>query len=346
MTRYIIRRTLQSIALIWVATLIAFSIYQIAPGGPLQFLNEDPRQDTSDIERLERSYGIDRSIPVQYIAWAFGEDWLPADDTWRSGRCLADENRCSLGIARLDFGRSFSFPGQRVLPLILDRIPATFTLAFSSLILSVVIGFPLGIISALNRGRWPDNVIRVTTVLFNTVPEWWIGLLLLVLLGGYLRLVPLGGMYTIGDGSLLDRLEHLALPAIVSSISGWIGFSRILRFEMLEVLNQDYVRTARAKGLSQQAVVWQHVLRNAIMPFVTGLSGIFLLILSGSLLFEIVFSWPGMGRLTIAAINARDYPLMMALFVISSVLGIVGTLMVDILYSVVDPRVRYDSKVA
>jgi peptide/nickel transport system permease protein len=137
-------------------------------------------------------------------------------------------------------------------------------------------------------------------------------------------------------------LEHLALPALVSSISGWIGFSRILRFEMLEVLNQDYVRTAKAKGLSQQIVVWRHVLRNAMMPFVTGLSGIFLLILSGSLLFEIVFSWPGMGRLTIAAINARDYPLMMALFVISAVLGIIGTLMVDILYSVVDPRVRYD----
>ncbi|HXF62886.1 MAG TPA: ABC transporter permease, partial [Caldilineaceae bacterium] len=116
-------------------------------------------------------------------------------------------------------------------------------------------------------------------------------------------------------------------------------------FEMLEVLNQDYVRTARAKGLSNKAVIWRHVLRNAIMPFVTGLSGIFLLILSGSVLFEIVFSWPGMGRLAIAAINARDYPLMMALFVISSFLGILGTLMVDILYSVVDPRVRYDRTV-
>lgn len=342
MTRYIIRRTIQSFFLIWISTLIAFSVYQLAPGGPLQFLNEDPKQDASDRIRLERSYGIDRSIPVQYIAWAFGEDWLPATDTWRSGRCLADAENCAHGIVRLDFGRSFSFPGQRVLPLIVERIPATFVLAFATLLLSVVIGFPLGIISALYRGRLPDNIVRVSTVLLNTVPEWWLGLLLLIFLGGYLGWVPLGGMYDIGDGSLLDRLEHLALPALVASISGWIGFSRILRFEMLEVLNQDYVRTARAKGLSRQVVVWRHVLRNAMMPFVTGLSGIFLLILSGSLLFEIVFSWPGMGRLTIAAINARDYPLMMALFVISSVLGIIGTLMVDILYSVVDPRVRYD----
>lgn len=329
----------------FVSTLIGFSIYQLAPGGPLQFLNQDPRQTGEDYARLTRLYGIDRSIPVQYIAWAFGEDWLPANDTWRSGRCLLSPDDCARGIIRLDFGRSFSFKGQRVLDLIVERIPATFTLAFSGLVLSIVIGFPLGIISAYTRGRWPDNVIRITTVLVNTVPEWWIGLLLLIILGGYLGWVPLGGMYTIGNGSLLDRLHHLLLPALVSSIGGWIGFSRILRFEILEVLNQDYVRTAKAKGLSAFAVATRHVLRNALMPFVTGLSGIFLLILSGSVLFEIVFSWPGMGRLAINAINSRDYPMMMALFVISSFLGIVGTLMVDILYSVVDPRVRYDRTV-
>jgi peptide/nickel transport system permease protein len=325
--------------------LIAFSIYQLAPGGPLQFLEQDPSHNVSDIGRLERSYGLDRSIPMQYIAWAFGEDWLPKIDQARSGRCLVDEKDCARGIVRLDFGRSFSFRGEKVIDLIVERIPATFLLAFSGLLLSVLIGFPLGIIAALNRGRWPDNLIRVSTVLINTVPEWWIGLLLLIILGGYLGLVPLGGMYDISDGSLLDRLHHLLLPALVSSIGGWIGFSRILRFEMLEVLNQDYVRTAKAKGLSQQAVIVRHVLRNALMPFVTGLSSIFLLILSGSILFEIVFSWPGMGRLAINAINSRDYPMMMAIFVISAFLGIVGTLMVDILYSVVDPRVRYDKVV-
>jgi peptide/nickel transport system permease protein len=184
MTRYIIRRSLQSLALLWISTLIGFSVYQLAPGGPLQFLNEDPRQDASDYERLERLYGLDRAIPVQYIAWALGEDWLPATPTWRTGVCLADATDCSRGIVRLDFGRSFSFKGERVLDLIVARIPATFLLAFSSLVLSVVIGFPLGIISALNRGRLPDNLVRVSTVLINTVPEWWIGLLLLVVLGG------------------------------------------------------------------------------------------------------------------------------------------------------------------
>jgi peptide/nickel transport system permease protein len=182
----------------------------------------------------------------------------------------------------------------------------------------------------------------VATVLVNTVPEWWIGLLLLIVLGGYLGLVPLGGMETIGDGSLVDRLHHLALPAVVAAISGWISTSRIIRFEMLEVLNQDYVRTARAKGLTERLVVVRHVLRNAILPFVTGLGGILLLFLSGSILFEVVFSWPGMGRLAVLAINSRDYPVMMGLFVISSALGIVGILMVDVLYGFVDPRVKYE----
>lgn len=342
LTRYIIRRGIQSFFLLWLSTLIAFTIYQLAPGGPIQFLDDDPKATSADFNRLERLYGLDRSIPIQYITWLTGEDWTPETAAWRSGRCLSDSSRCGRGVLRLDFGRSFFFKGRSVIDVIAERIPATFQLAFSGLILSVLGGVPLGIYSALNRGKLPDHVIRITTVLINTVPEWWIGLLLLIILGGYLGLVPLSGMQTVGDGSLLDRLHHLILPAIVSAIGGWIGFSRIMRFEMLEVLNQDYVRTARAKGLAERTVVLRHVLRNALMPFVTGLSGIFLLILSGSVLFEIVFSWPGMGRLFITAVNARDYPVMMALFVIGSFLGISGILMVDILYSFVDPRVKYD----
>jgi peptide/nickel transport system permease protein len=340
MTRYIIRRGIQSIFLTWLATLIGFTVYQLAPGGPLQFLDDDPKATAADAARLAQLYGIDRPVLNQYVAWLTGEDWLP--ESWQSGHCRNDPNRCSRGIIRLDFGKSFFFKGQSSIDLIIERMPATFVLAASSLLISVIVGVPLGIFSALNRGRMPDHIIRVTTVIINTVPEWWIGLLLLIFLGGYLGLVPLGGMEEIGNGSFWDRLHHLVLPATVSAISGWIGFSRILRFEMLEVLNRDYVRTARAKGLRERTVMVRHVLRNAMMPFVTGLGGILLLALSGSILFETVFSWPGMGRLAITAINARDYPLMMALFVISSVLGILGVLMVDILYSFVDPRVKYE----
>lgn len=342
MTRYIVRRAIQSFFLVWLATLIAFTVYQLAPGGPIQFLDDDPTSTSADFNRLSRIYGLDRPVPVQYITWLAGEDWPPANETWRSGRCLNEPDRCGRGIIRLDFGRSFFFKGQPAIDVILERVPATFTLAFASLILSVLGGVPLGIYAALHRGKFADHFIRISTVLVNTVPHWWLGLLLLIFLGGYLGLVPLSGMQTVGDGSLLDRLQHLILPATVGAIGGWIGFSRILRFEMLEVLNQDYVRTARAKGLTERLVVWRHVLRNAIMPFVTGLSGIFLLALSGSVLFETVFSWPGMGRLFITAVNARDFPVMMALFVIGSFLGVLGILMVDILYSFVDPRVKYD----
>ena len=342
MTQYIINRAIQNIVLLWLGTVIAFTIYQAAPGGPIQFLDDDPRSTSADTNRLSRIYGLDRSIPVQYLTWLAGEDWLPNNETWRTGRCMADAERCSRGLIRLDFGRSFSYKGRSVTDVIVERMPATFILAFTSLILSVIGGVPLGIYAALHRGKMPDHTIRISTVLLNTVPHWWLGLLLLIVLGGYLGLVPLSGMQTIGDGSLLDRLHHLILPATIAAIGGWIGFSRILRFEMLEVLNQDYIRTARAKGLRERAVIYGHALRNAILPFVTGLSGIFLLALSGSVLFETVFSWPGMGRLFISAVNARDFPLMMALFVIGGFLGVLGLLMVDILYGFVDPRVKYD----
>jgi peptide/nickel transport system permease protein len=342
MTRYIVRRSTQSLFLLWLTTLIAFTVYQAAPGGPVQFLDDDPTSTSADSDRLLRLYGLDRSTPVQYVAWLAGEDWLPEDSAWRSGRCLSDSDRCGRGVLRLDFGRSFFFKGRAAIDVIAERIPATFLLGASSLVISVVFGVPLGIFAALNRGKLPDHIIRISTVLVNTVPHWWLGLLLLIVLGGYLDLVPLSGMQTVGDGSLMDRLHHLVLPATVAAIGGWISFSRILRFEMLEVLNLDYVRTARAKGLNERVVLYRHVLRNAIMPFVTGLGSIFLLILSGSVLFETVFSWPGMGRLFITAVNARDFPVMMALFVIGSFLGILGILMVDILYSFVDPRVKYD----
>jgi len=293
MTRYIIRRGIQSFFLLWLTTLIAFTIYQAAPGGPIQFLDDDPTSTGADANRLVRLYGLDRSIPVQYVAWLAGEDWLPEDADWRSGHCLSDPERCGRGIIRLDFGRSFFFKGRPVIEVIGERIPATFLLGASSLVISVLIGVPLGIFAALNRGKLPDHVIRISTVLVNTVPHWWLGLLLLIFLGGYLGLVPLSGMQTVGDGSLLDRLHHLVLPATVAAIGGLIGFSRILRFEMLEVLNLDYVRTARAKGLSERLVLYRHVLRNALMPFVTGLGGIFLLILSGSVLFETGRAWAG-----------------------------------------------------
>jgi peptide/nickel transport system permease protein len=340
MTRYIIRRSFQSFLLLWLSTLISFSIYVLAPGGPLKFLIQDVKSSPETVKQLETMYGLHRPLAIQYLSWLLGEDWMP--DRWQSGRCQAEASDCARGIVRFDFGKSFNFKGQPVIHLIVDRIPATALLSVSSLLLSLVIGIPLGILAALNRGKWIDNLVRVSTVVINTVPDWWIGLLLLIVLGGYLDLVPLSGMRNINDGSIRDYLHHLILPALVSATGGWIAYSRILRFEMLDVLGQDYVRTAIAKGLPHFQVITRHVLRNALIPIVTGFGDIFLLAISGSVLFEFVFAWPGMGRLAYESINSRDYPMLMGLFVISSFLGILGILLVDILYSFVDPRVKYE----
>lgn len=346
MTAYLIRRTLQSLLILWLSTILSFSVMQLAPGGPLQFIDFNfnsgqGKSKAEDIERIKRLHGVDRSLPVQYVVWLAGETWLPATPTWRSGKCLHDPSECGRGIIRLDFGRSFLVKGVPVLDVVLERLPATALLAFASLFVSLLVGIPFGMISAFYRGRWPDNLIRVSTVLVNTVPDWWLGLLLLIILGGYFDLVPLNGM---GEGSLLNRLHHLLLPAIVSATAGWIGISRILRFGMLDVLSQDYVRTARAKGLPGNLLITRHVLRNALLPFVTGIRDLFLLVIGGSVLFEIVFSWPGMGRLAVSAVSARDFPLLMALFLIGAVLGILGTLVTDIVYGIVDPRIRYDKR--
>jgi peptide/nickel transport system permease protein len=194
----------------------------------------------------------------------------------------------------------------------------------------------------MHRGTWVDNVIRVFTVIGNAVPHWWLGLMILVISANTIRLFPLGGMFTPGHDTLLDRLWHLALPATIAAMGGWIGYSRFIRSEVLEVLGQDYVRTARAKGLRETVVMAGHVLRNALIPIVTMMGGVLAALVSGGVLFETTFSWPGIGRMFIAAAFQRDYPVLMALTMMTAVLVIIGNLLADIAYGWVDPRVRYD----
>jgi peptide/nickel transport system permease protein len=188
----------------------------------------------------------------------------------------------------------------------------------------------------------------VFTVAGNALPHWWLGLMLIIFfswvysLTGF-RVVPSGGMYTLGkQDDLLDRLWHMALPALIGALGGWITFSRFVRYQVLEVIRQDYVRTARAKGLPRQMVLTRHVLRNALIPLVTLMGGALAGLMSGAVLLEGVFSWPGMGRLAIEAFFKRDYPLLMALIMLPSFLVILGNLLADIAYGLVDPRVRYD----
>jgi len=264
---------------------------------------------------MRRAYGLDQPLYVQYGKWLWS-------------------------VARLDFG--YSFVDRRpVLDKIVERIPASFQLSIGAFVLGLL-GIPLGVFAALRRGRLPDQLVRIFTVLGNAVPHWWLGLMLLVLSASFLRIFPLGGMYTEGDGSLQDRLWHLALPWMVGALGGWIGYSRFVRSEMLEVLGQDYVRTAQAKGLTSRAVLYGHALRNAFLPLTTMLGPTLVGLLSSSVLFEVTFSWPGLGRMSVDAAFQRDYPMLMALATIFSFLGILGNLLSDVAYGWVDPRVRYE----
>lgn len=314
MGRYVVRRSIQSLLLIFGISLLSFFLMHAAPGGPVSML-EDPKMRPEVIAEIRRSFGLDDPIPVQYLRWLWG-------------------------VVRLDFGRSF-VDNRPVMDKILERVWPTFQLSLASFLLGLL-GIPLGIYAALRRGSWVDNVIRVFIVVGNAVPHWWLGLMILLISASTIRLFPLGGMYTPGQDSLLNRLWHLALPAMIGAMSGWIVFGRFLRSEVLEVLRQDYIRTAHAKGLSWQLVLRRHALRNALIPVVTILGGSLAGLFSGAVLLETTFSWPGMGRLAVQAAFQRDYPLLMALTIVFSFLVILGNFLADLAYGLVDPRVRYD----
>ncbi len=312
MTRYVIRRLIQSVFLLIGVATFNFVILHLAPGGP-ELVSEDPRLPKDYAAQQRRDLGLDQPLPVQYVRW-IGQ------------------------VARLNFGRSF-IDKRPVTEKIVERMPNTLLLSGTSFIVGLL-GIPLGIVAALRRGRPVDHGIRLFAAFGNAAPDWWVALIILLISARTVHWFPLGGTQTIGDGSLLDRLHHLLLPALIGGIGGWIGYSRLVRSQFLEVMNEDYVRTARAKGLAERRVIWSHVLRNAMLPVVTSFGGILTLALSGAVLFEYTFSWPGMGRLALEAATQRDYPVLMALTVISAALVIIGQLLVDVLYTFVDPRVK------
>jgi peptide/nickel transport system permease protein len=314
MTRFLVRRLIQSVFILLGVSILSFGLMHAAPGGLVGFY-ADPRIPPSTIQRLEEQFGLRDPVPVQYLKW------------------LGNAVRLNFGVSLID---------QRpVVDKIGERLPATVQLSLAAMLLGLL-GIPLGVWAAIHRGGWVDNVIRVFTVLGNAVPHWWLGLMILVISANTIRIFPLGGMFTPGNDTLLDRLWHLALPATIAAMGGWIGYSRFMRSEVLEVLGQDFVRTAKAKGLRERIVLVRHVLRNALIPIVTMMGGVLAALVGGSVLFESTFSWPGIGRMAVAAAFQRDYPVLMALTMFSATLVILGNLLSDIAYGWVDPRVRYD----
>lgn len=358
MTRHIIRRLVQSIPTIFGITLISYIIITLAPGGPAQFFAfnaGDQEMSEAQRERINERFGLNDPWPVRYVIWLAGNDWM----FWRdqtieitdaeTGEVTEIPREVSYGILRGDFGMSFS-KNVPVLELIADRLPATVELGIATLLVSLLLGVPLGILAAIFHRSFFDNSTRVIAVIGNAIPNFWLGILLFLLFGRILDLEwARGGRCDRRENSrtgcgvvpIYERLEYLILPTAVLSLGGIAGYSRYMRTTMLETINSDYVRTARSKGLPNRVVWFKHSARNALIPLATFLGPAVVGILGGAVVTEQIFSWPGLGLLIIEAINRRDYPVVMANVFITALLTVIAFIISDILYAVFDPRIRF-----
>ena len=316
MGRFVVRRVVQAIPTFFGITLLSFTILRLAPGDPILIMFGSGNLRADEIAALRTAYGLDQPIPVQYLSWL--------------GHLLTG-----------DLGRSFLYK-RPVIEMIQAALPNTLILAVLALVCTIGIGVPLGVIAARFRGRPIDQGVRVLGATGHAVPTFWFGLLWILILSVQFRLFPVGGMLTVGKDAadIPDRLAHLVGPVVTLSLAGVANYSRYMRTETLEVLGQDYVRTARAKGLHEQMVLFVHSLRNALLPLVTALGSQVAFLLSGAVVVETVFSWPGMGRMTFEAARSKDYPIIMAVVVITSIMVLLSYIARDIAYGVVDPRVR------
>jgi peptide/nickel transport system permease protein len=315
-TKFLLRRLAQSLVLLWVVSLISFAVLHLAPGGPLAQFALVPGMTQADIQRIAHQMGLDRPLPVQYGEWFL--------------RLLAG-----------DWGRSYR-DSQPILILIGSHLGATLELMLSSTFIAVVLGTWVGVLGAIKRYSLFDYLATVGAMIALSIPTFWFGLVVIFIFSVELAWLPAGSMYTIGNQSFLDYLVHLIQPALVLALVTVAIWSRYMRSSMLEVINQDYIRTARAKGLPERTILMHHAIRNALLPMIT-VAGLQLpTLLSGALVTETIFTWPGMGRLFLDSISYRDYPAVMGILVFTAVLVLLGNLLADLFYAVADPRIRLD----
>jgi len=327
MGRFLIRRALQSIPVFIVITIITFALIHAIPGGPTARLELDPDIKPEDIARIKANMGLDKPVWQQYLIWV--------------GVMRTSQGEYH-GLLQGELGVSY-IDQTSVSENILDRLPNTLLLSVTSLVISLGIALPLGVWSAVKQYSAFDNVSTVFSTAGVSIPSFWFGLLAILLFSVKLRWLPSGGMYTLGgEKSIGDLLKHLLLPASILSIRNIAGWNRYTRASMLEVIRQDYVRTARAKGLVERAVIVSHALRNALIPMATLLGMSLPGLVGGALITETIFGWPGMGRLAYHAATKRDYPIIMGALVMSTVLVILGNLLADVAYGFLDPRVTAD----
>jgi len=310
---FLIRRLGQSLLLLLIVSMIGFAILHLAPGGPLSQFAAGGEMTQADLDRIAEQLGLNRPLPVQYAEWL----WRMMSGDW--GRSYRDQ--------------------QSVLHVITSHLGATLELMLTSTLLAMAIGAWVGILGAIKRYSLFDALATVGAMVALSIPTFWFGLVVIYVFSVGLGWLPAGNRYTVGDGSLLNQLHHLIGPCIVLALVSTAVWSRYMRSSMLDVVNQDYIRTARAKGVPERQILLRHALRNALLPMIT-ITGLHVpTLLSGALVTETVFAWPGMGRLFLDSISYRDYPVVMGILMFSAVLVLLGSLIADLLYGVADPRI-------
>lgn len=316
MTPYLTRRLAQSVPLLLLMTLVVFLLLRATPGGPMSMYEADPTVTAEDMARLRAQMGLDQPAPVQYVRWL--------------GALLTGDWGWSLVTKR------------PVLDMIGERLPNTLLLMSVTFVVTLAIAVPIGILSAVRQYSWFDHVATSLAFAGNSLPTFWVGLMLIMIFAVGLRVLPAGGMYTIGEPfSLGDRLKYMILPVVTLAMFDATHYIRYLRSSLLDVIRQDYIRVASAKGLSTSTVLRRHALPNAAIPLITVIAIDLPQLFSGALITETIFSWPGMGRLFWEAAGRVDYPVLMGIFTVASTLVIASNLVADLAYAWIDPRIRY-----
>ena len=316
MTRYLARRLLQALPLLLLITLVIYLLLRATPGGPLSLYEGNPEVTQEDLTRLRQQFGLDVPPPVQYAKWLSG--FVQGDWGW------------SLVTKR------------PVLQMVAERLPNTILLMTCAFALSLLIAIPVGVLSAVRQYSIFDHVATSVAFIGNSLPTFWIGLMLIMIFAVGLRWLPAGGMFTIGAPfSLDDRLRYLVLPVVTLALFDATHYARYLRSSLLDVIRQDYVRTAYAKGLRERDVVRRHAFKNSAIPLVTVIALDLPQLFSGALITETIFAWPGMGRLFWEAAGRVDYPVLMGIFTVAASLVIFFNLVADVVYAWLDPRIKY-----
>jgi len=322
MFSYLVKRVLFMIPLLLGITIICFFVMRLAPGSPTDLQTQmNPKASAEMRQRLMSLYELDKPVYVQYASWL-------------------------TKLARGDLGTSFSSDHRPVADKILERLPITIAINLLSLIIIIAVAVPIGVLSAVHQDSLFDKVMSVIVFIGFAAPTFWLALLLMIFFGIHLGWLPISGLrslnyeYLSAWEQLVDLAARLVLPVFISAFGGLAGLSRYMRANMLEVIRQDYILTARAKGLSERQVIYKHALRNALLPAITILGLSIPGLIGGSVIFETIFAIPGMGQLFYMSVMARDYPTVMGILLIGAVLTLVGNLIADVSYAAADPRIR------